>query len=251
MLRNLSVIGLAVIAIGSVQADVVDVTVDGPVSGSGSVTVACGNSTPGCVGGLFTSDYNFSDTNTALGPFTDSGSVTSPIFNGATASSFASQDVSSTIESLGFLLMGGHSAISPSYTASESDAVTVGFDLTESSMVQLTGVVFGPAFGASDAGELLDSGGNVILAIPTIGSPFASVLLAPGSYELKGSVSGGGSGAAFESINVTDFTLSLEAKFTPVATPEPRGVVLTALLASMLGGFAAARRFTAISTRQS
>jgi hypothetical protein len=256
MLRNLFVIGLGLIAMRPVSADVIDVTVDGSVSGDGSVTVSCALTTPGCVpggpipgGGLFTDDYSFSGVNTALGAFTDSGSVTSSIFSGATASSFASQNTSSTLESVGFVLMGGHSATGPSFSAHENDKISVGFDLTESSMVQLLGIVFGPSFGASNAGELLDSDGNVILVIPVSGPPTASTLLAPGSYKLEAAASGGGSGAAFQPINTTDFTLALRADFTPIATPEPQGAALAALLAIMCGGFAASRRSKQGSTR--
>jgi hypothetical protein len=233
------------------SADVMDVTVDGSVSGNGSVTVECALGTPGCVpggplpgGGLFTSDYSFNSTNTQL-TFSDSGSVTSPIFSVATASSFASQNVSATSESLGFVLTGGHSATGPFYTAFESDTISVGFDLTESSMVQLTGGGFGVS---SNVGELLDSDGNVILVIPNSPVP-VSALLAPGTYTLQGSASGGGTGTAFAPVDTTDFNFGVGADFTPVATPELQGAPLAAVSATLVGVFAASRRFGKRSIR--
>jgi hypothetical protein len=223
---------LTTLAISPAFADIINVTVNGSVSGSGSVTVACAEGTPGCTeggpfGGFFmTVPYSFSANNTSLGAFSDS------------ASSFAAQYSLTTTESLDIRLMGGHSAsAAPIFTASESDSISIGFNLTEASLIDLSGGGVGIG---SNVGELLDSHGNVILMLPN--SPahvFAD--LEPGIYALTASASGGGSGSLVGSVNVTDFLPSLDARFAPLPTPETTGAPFAALLGALIGACALAR----------
>jgi hypothetical protein len=74
MRRLLLLIGLGSLAIGPALPDIIDVAVNGSVSGSGELTFACAPVTPGCasnrVSGYFLSiPYSFSGTNTQLGEF--------------------------------------------------------------------------------------------------------------------------------------------------------------------------------------
>jgi hypothetical protein len=243
MLKRISfLIGLAALATGPALADVIDVIVDGSVSGSGSVSVACGITTPGCepIGDgryRLTSSYTFAGSNTELGPFDDSGSATSPIFP-ASVGGYADQDTTATSDTLNIELMGGHFAsTSPTYTASESDTVSVSFDLTERSLIELSGGAYAFPSEPSDVGELLDSNGNEILVLPNSpSSVFAD--LGPGLYRLDASASGGGQGGLVSFVDDTDFDLNLDATFSPIAVPEPRWVLFAAFLAIMIGGYA-------------
>jgi hypothetical protein len=225
------------LAISPAFADIINVTVNGSVSGSGSVTVACAEGTPGCMGGRLTVPYSFSSSNTSLGAFSDSGSATAPNFP-ASVSSFVSQDSSATTDTLDIMLMGGHSAANaPLFFASESGSISVSFDLTEASLIDLSGGGFGIG---PDVGELLDSQGNVILTLPN--SPahvFAD--LEPGTYSIEASASGGGSGTFVGNVNVIDFQSSLDASFTALPIPEPKGTPFAALLGALIGACALAR----------
>lgn len=232
MLQRLcSLIWLGALTISTASPDIVDVSVKGPVSGSGGVTVAC-------AGNPFTTfPYSFSATNTSLDSFGDSGSATgAPCFPSAFASSFADQYTSATSNALDITLTGGHSAIfAPFYMASESDNISVSFDLTEPSMAELSGGGFGIG---PEVGELLDSKGDVILTLPISSYPVFGDL-GPGTYKLQAGASGGGSGVFAVDVNIVDFELGLDASFTPI--PEPRGIFLTAILLAGLGGYVISR----------
>lgn len=78
----------------------------------------------------------------------------------------------------------------------------------------------------------------MVLVLPN-GTMSASALLQPGVYRLTTSVDGGSDGEFGANSNVVDFTLYLDASFTPV--PEPRWALLAALLATMLGGYVVSR----------
>jgi hypothetical protein len=222
------------------------VTVKGSVSGDGSITVACGLATPGCTEvapGIFRFgvSYSFADTNTTLGDFGDSGSAS---LGGPFSGSFESdafQNATATAESLDITLEGAQSAsgIYDDAFTEENDSISVLFDLTEESEIQLSGST-GEGY-SPFTGELLDSHGNVILVIPS-GGGSASMLLEPGMFQLDASAdsSANFNGGQFE--NAHDFEEDLQADFTPVPTPEPRGVILAALLSLVLGGSVVFRR---------
>jgi len=239
--RLCGLIWIGALTISPALPDIVDVSVNGSVSGSGSVTVACALSTPGCMavppfGFFITVPYNFSATNTSLGSFSDSGSASGEPSFPATVSSFATQDTSATSQELDIVLTGGHSATSaPSYTASETDNISVSFELTEPSIVELAGGGFGIGPGV---GELLDSNGNVILTVSSPVPEFGE--LGPGTYQLRAAASGGGFGAFASDVRTTDFDFSLDGSFTPI--PEPRGAIFAAMFAIVLGGIALSRR---------
>lgn len=218
MSRKIAVIvALCTLATSPAVADIVDVSVNGSVSGSGSITVACALSTPGCrevAPGtyLLTNSYSFSATNTALGSFGDSGSATgAPSFPPAFVSSYAGQDTSATSDALEIMLTGGHSAMfAPSYMTSETDTISVSFDPTKPSMIELSGGGFGIG---PDVGELLDSEGDVILTLPNSPLPVFGDL-GPGTYELQAAASATESGAFAEDVNSLDFVLGLDGSVT-------------------------------------
>ena len=226
--------GLGSLVVAPALPDIItDVTVNGVASGTESITVACGNATPGCVDSSATFLSSFDETNTQIGSFTATGSVaTPPPFFNASVSNFATQDTSATANVLSLLLRGGLSANStaPSFSWSESDSITMNFDVTVLSQAKFSG----------EGGELLDSQGNVILMIPNSPSG-ASLELEPGMYQLAASAHGGGFGAFANPSSTTDFVFSVTGIFSPVATPEPRTTSLAALFAALLGGYIASR----------
>jgi hypothetical protein len=249
MHRSFLVIGLGLLAIGPILADIVNVTVNGSVSGSGSVTTYC--LVPECMtpdSGQFTSfPFSFSATNTQLGlfaasggasstgpPETDPASVQADLFENTTATADAleitlSQDVNS-----------GGVAFSADATLNESIAVS--FNLTEESKIQLSDI-FGGDGSPTNSVDLLDSKGNVILVVPCgmFSCSTVSTVLPPGTYQLDESFDNDGSvrGEGGEE----DFSSDLNAGFTPVV-PEPRWTIIATLLVALLGGYVMSRRET-------
>jgi hypothetical protein len=145
---------------------------------------------------------------------------------------YAARRTIATADTLEIDLTGGHSAYyAPHYGWSEQASASISFDLTEQSLIQLSG--------SADTAELLDSNGNVILTLPFPSSP---TLLSPGNYFLDASAASSGLGGFASDVSEIDFNTSLYASFTSVAVPEPRGTLLAALLASMLGGYVMSRR---------
>jgi hypothetical protein len=185
--------------------------------------------------------YSFSDTNTALGDFSDSGGASLPSPFSGSVNGFADENTVATAQSLDITLEGSNDDYGFFASASneENETISVLFDLTVPSVIDLSGFNGGPG---PIAGQLLDSHGNVILVIPAnVGS--TSMVLEPGTYQLDASAEGGFFDfAADVSGNVTDFNLDLHADFTPVPTPEPRGAILAALLSLVLGGSVVYRR---------
>jgi len=89
---------------------------------------------------------------------------------------------------LDITLQGSHDVggVFASASCEENDGISVLFGLTEQSVIDLSGFDGGPG---PIAGQLLDSHGNVILAIPAnVGS--ISLVLEPGSYQLDASAEG-------------------------------------------------------------
>src|SRR5580704_18842410 len=116
MRRNLcTVIGLGALMIGPALPDVVDVTVNGSLSGSGGMTTECTQLGPNCVGTfgmpplLETVPYSYSATNTQLGTaFDTSGEAvgTAPGAQGA-LDYHAFQEVTATADNLDIALEAG------------------------------------------------------------------------------------------------------------------------------------------------
>ena len=235
-------IGVVALGIGPALPDVIDVTVDGTGSGSGDLQYVCSLVTPGCVqndGGppLFTVPYSFSRTNTLLGAFDASGGAGSFPWS---VDGFADQNTVATSHSVFVTLTGGYSATAPFYSTSESDNISVSFDVTQESVIQLSGVLL--LGSAANAGELLDSDGNVILTVPLApGSEPITAVVQPGMYQVDASADASSNGSFADNLSVTNLRLLMEADVTPVV-PEPRWTVFAALLATVLGGYAVSRR---------
>jgi hypothetical protein len=144
---------------------------------------------------------------------------------------------------LSITFTGGYFVTARVYGASESDQVSLSFDVTQESVIQLLGgLILGSA---SDAGELLDSDGNVILTVPLGSSSPISTIVQPGMYQLDASATAGSFGSFAGNLSVTNLDLFLTADVTPVV-PEPRWTVFAALLATTLGGYAVSRRRPAL-----
>lgn len=236
------VIGLGLLATSPALPDVVGVTVNGTASGTGYGETECespdytGPLPLGCVeepGPFYVNSFgfNFNQINTQLGAFGPSGYASG--LNGAYISGYASQDTTATADAIDVVLTAGFfgNALLSS-DVSVQDNIAVSFDLTSESEIQLTGDILaglGP-----NTGELLDSMGNPILGIPFAGDT-ASLVLAPGIYQLVASVDEEGS-ANSGSYYYSD----LNANFTPV--PEPRLALLAAFLSIVLGGYVMSRR---------
>lgn len=250
MLPNLRVaFGLVFLAASPVLADIVDVTVNGTVSGTGSVTVECGvgllNPPPGCVNaymGLYldTIPFSFSATNSDRLLFgTSELEAPGPYGPNPLLQAFPYQTTRvdpvgpGTLEiDLGDIYSLSTGAAITNFLLNENDSFSATFDLTEASMVSLSFDAFGEATGS---GELLDSGGNVLVTLPSVGGATSPDLLEPGSYQLDLSLTGGVDGPFTKSPGYFQASLGLAAY--PIATPEPRGLVLAALLSMALGSW--------------
>ncbi len=248
--RLFLVIGLGLLAIGPTLADIVDVTVNGSLSGSGSVGSYClGNPpAPGCFqaflgdSNFFESfPFSFSATTTQLGEFGASGGAwTTGDTDGANIMAFASENTTATADALEITLLqnaftGGIVVLS---NVTLNDSIAASFSLTEESKIQLNGIGFGEL--SSNTGELLDSKGNVILVVPSLNaiSSTISTVLPPGTYQLDDSIVNSAFGNSDENVEI-----DLNASFTPVV-PEPRWTIIATLLAGLLGGYVMSRRET-------
>jgi hypothetical protein len=235
--RLLFLTGLGFIGSGCALPDIINVSAGSSVSGSGYLTFFCGLGTPGCVipPGIATYTYSFSN-----GTGTHSVSSSNPPWGPVTG--FAGVNTPSTPDSLDIDLFGSHVAENaPFYGGNESASASVVFDLTEASLMQFSIQAFTDTTVTSYSDELLDSHGNVILS-PTFGFTNSSTLLAAGSYTWDVSLAGGGTGAFCGSCDLEDFDFRLDTSFAPVPTPEPRGAVVSAIVALMFGCLVAARR---------
>jgi hypothetical protein len=246
MHRLFLVIGLGLLAIGPALADIVNVTVNGSVSGSGSVTTYC--FVPECMSpdsGQFVSfPFSFTATNTQLGLFVTSGGASSPgppETNFASIQASMSENTTATADALEITLSQNFMSedVAPSAFASLNESTAVSFNLTAESNIQLTDNPEGDA-PFTNSVELLDSKGNVILVVPcgNFSCSTVSTVLEPGTYQLDDSMSSGG-GIAVGSPEF--FSADLNASFTPVV-PEPRWTIIATLLAALLGGYVMSRR---------
>jgi hypothetical protein len=255
MHRVFFVIGLGLLAISPTLADVVNVTVNSSLSGSGSVITYCLENlfSPECSafdsGQKENFPFSFSATNTQLGFFVASGGVvTGPPENSrASVEADASEKTTATADALEISLSqdleAGGIAIDPGVGLNES--VAVSFNLTEESKIQLTDNLLTSNFEneapPSHSVELLDSNGNVILVIQCEDFPCSTVstVLQPGAYQLDDSLLG----SAFAGLGGFSvfFDADLNASFTPVV-PEPRWTIIATLLAAVLGGCVMSRR---------
>jgi hypothetical protein len=249
MRRSFFAIGLGLLVIGPVLADIVNVTVNGSVSASGSVTTYC--LVPECMtpdSGQFVSfPFSFSATNTQLGVFEASGGASStgpPETDSASVQADVFENTSATADALEITLsqnvMSG--GVAPSAEATLNESIAVSFKLTEESKIQLTD---NPEEEASSINsvELLDSKGNVMLVVPcgNFVCSTVSTVLQPGTYQLDDSFDN--DSGAFFGVDGAQFSSDLKASFTP-AVPEPRWTIIATLLAALLGGYVMSRRKT-------
>ncbi len=229
---------LGFIGSGCALPDVINVSANSSVSGSGYLTFYCGVTTPGCVipPGIATYTYSFSGTDYG------SASVSSSIPPWGPVSGTASVTTTTTTDSLDINLSGYHGGQNaPFYGGNESASTSVSFDLSAPSLMQLTTSGFSDTGPSSYSDQLLDSHGNVILS-PSFGFSNSSTLLAAGTYTWDISLAGGGMGAFCVSCDQTDFDFQINTSFAPVPTPEPRGAIVGALLAAMLSGYVLSQR---------
>lgn len=250
MLRSVRIAAvLGALTISPALPDIVNVSVNGSMSGAGSVTVDCGvapiNPPPGCVNvymGLYldTIPFSFSATNSDQLVFAASeaeapGPDSSYPLLDANPYQTASVDVAvpGTLE----IDLGDYYSVSDgivNYQLQENDSISATFDLTQASTLSLDLISeFG---GASGSAELLDSGGNVIATLSSVGTTAFLDLLEPGDYKLDFSMGGRAEGSYPEpGYDGGDFQASLFATATPI--PEPRWTLPAALLGIVFGGF--------------
>src|ERR1700722_2321141 len=143
MWRNLcTLIGLLALMIGPALLDVVDVTINGSLSGSGSMTTECFDLGPDCMGTfgmpplLETVPYSYSATNTLLGAaFEISGNAVG-IGPGVLGSLeyHGFQEVTATADSLDIALEAGQMPDGVlSWDGTAAETISLGFELTEES----------------------------------------------------------------------------------------------------------------------
>lgn len=251
MLRILCVVMLLGIAAGTALADVIDVTVNGSVSGSGFTQGPCTLGSPGCTAepsgpARTTIPFSLSGTDTQLG---SSSFTSNPTLNGSSV--FATEDTvfcipqgivncpPGTGEALYIDLTDGYNpGGSLTFVSSATESMSISFSLTDPSLVTLYG---GEILGtASNGGEVLDSMGNIILQPPVLGD--ASAVLQPGAYQLDASVGATDQVEFSQSGDITNSELFLTAQFSPVPTPESRWTILAALLPAILAGYVLSHR---------
>lgn len=249
--------GICSLAAVPAGANLIDVTVNGTVTASGSVSAVCNpnDSTPGCMPGedgappLVTTPFSFSASDTQLGLFSQSWSASTVA--GGSVQPFVDENTSlclappslgcppATGDALYVELTGGHSGSAITYMTQETEMMTLSFQLTAPTDATLYSSSF--SGGAANGGEILDSTGtNVLLSVPL--NSDASTFLPPGAYELYVSASGGAFGNLYQTGSVTDSNLYLTAQFAPVPTPEPRAASMAALLSAAICGFLVRRR---------
>ncbi len=241
MRRLLLIIGFGLTATGTALPDIINVSVDATRLGSGNVETPCAGPQPGCFqgfGGYYQfASYSMGGSTTELGSVSVGGSAqnTAGIVPGS-VNAYASETTTSTPDSLAISLNAYDSGFGWGSVGSASGSVSVSFDLTAESLLQLTGMDF---YSHTSFTQLLDSSGDTILSLQ-YGSGSASTVLQPGTYEMSAFASGSSSGQLSLFIY---FGSQLTATFTPVV-PEPRTSVFAALLAALLAGLWISRHRT-------
>jgi hypothetical protein len=250
MHRLFLVIGLGLLAIGPLLADVVNVAVNGSISGSGDVTTFCLENlgSPECdafnSGQYETFPFSFSAPPiTQLGAFAASGGASStgpPETDNASIQASVSENTTATADALEITLSQDASSDAEFAGFTLNDSIAVNFNLTEESKIQLTDDIGAEVSVFSNSVELLDSKGNVILVFPCedFACSTVSAVLPPGTYQLDDQMfNSGPSNFGIDQF----FSADLNASFTPVV-PEPRWTIIATLLAALLGGYAMSRR---------
>ena len=233
-------IALAFLPVSIVLADTItNVSVSGTVSGNGFMRLRCFTPQPGCVpdpglpgNPLFQGvTFDFSETNTNVRNFQALGEATG--IGPTTIGGYGSQSTTATADSLHIELFTGW-FISPiegavsSFIVSVDNDISVAFDLTTESLVQVSG----------EGSQLFDSSGNSILPTPFCCS--ASVVLLPGTYQFERSLPLTGSGVRpIGDLGVGQVIGSISnLNFAPI--PEPRFAWLAAIAVAL--GFLLQRR---------
>jgi len=168
-------------------ADLTGVSVSGSADGSGSLTFIC-PTFPSC-NNVSGPSFSFSGTNSSLGTFSVSGSTSGvdPFgFLTDKISGGAQQVTTATADSLSINLMENASSsveeffvdIHGRWQTSISNSVTLSFDLTTTSVLQLSSCGIPVLLFC----QLRDSDGTVILTLPS--SATTDVLLSAGMYNL-------------------------------------------------------------------
>jgi hypothetical protein len=242
MLSNVRfVVVLGVLTMRPCFSDVVSLSVNGSVSGTGEVGYETMSS------GFQGNSFTLSGTNTSLGSFSTSGGASftlKPFGFTNSLNVVADQDTvafSNLIELAtvttqtpgGDLSVGGSLGISSFWSAQVDSDLSTSFNLTVESVVTLSANELGLS-----TGELRDSMGDV-LATFTNSSPLTmSLTLAPGSYTLEQNSKDGASASGASSpqmqVNV------LAGIFQPV--PEPRGAAVVGTLMVLFALIVSRRR---------
>lgn len=223
----LSFVAVALLSCVPAFADITSVSVSGFATGSGTLGFACPTS-PAC--NVSAPPFSFFGTNTSLGTFSTSGGTSGldPFDNNSdTVSGKAQQVTTATADSFSIDLMESASSSDESFfvdihggwNVSILNDLTLSFDLTTTSVLQLTACGGGPA---ELFCQLSDSEGNVILTLPTAGT--TDVVLPAGMYSLLYTSTFEAGGLPGETGFSADNTLSAElvpepskAAFLPVS----------------------------------
>ncbi len=229
-------IALGLWAVSPAWSDVIDVGVNGSVSGTGSVGYVLFPS-----GDSESSSFALAGTNNQLGSFTTSAQASfgdpvvgatdsledevyqdeNVVQNGNTTSV---ELVVVNAENPGGALGGGApgAGLGPGFWNSNvKNDLSVSLTLTEESFVALQSFDQTPGLGISDTAELLDSMGNVVFVFSECSPCTLSLTLDAGTYQLEQILTAGaGGGSATGRAQIGD----LEVGFTPV--PEARWTMI-------------------------
>lgn len=237
---RLSVV-LGLLAASPALPDVVNVGVNGSISGSGGVGYLIGLFPPPGLsfGDTESSSFTFGGTNAQLGTFTRSGATgfTEPTFGITDALSVqAQQHVTATATSIQLGITNietpsGNFAASAErlsfWSAHVSNEIAVTFTISSESVVALNG-----AFENGFSATLLDSGGNTVFTFP-ISGPFTTtqLTLAAGTYQFQDTFDGGIGGQGFQNNGPQGQADRISAIFSPVPEPRWAGFLVVLLLA--------------------
>lgn len=214
MLRTFCLsIALGLLAVNPGLADLItNVSVNGSISGSGVVTTGVPST------GEKTHPFSFSGTNTQLGGISRTGGFGD---SGAEADQSATATASSLAISMdGMVFVSQDQGPVPHFSAGVNNSISLTFTLTVESLMRLSSMFFSELPSGSDSGSLLDSMGNVILALPFNNLPFPTAL-EPGTYTFEEALTGFTEIDFPRSEFISEAQLfDLRAQFA--AVPEPR-----------------------------